>query len=337
AQRITARFHLTPLDAAGTADYLRHRFRVAGGQHFPFDAGAVQRLHQRSGGIPRLVNVIAERALLAGYARDRATIDAALVEEAAREALPPAVGTPRRRGWALAAGAAALSVAVAALAAFWPGRAPVPAPAGDPVASPVDAARVHAAAPGADAPGDAVRPGGDAPGGTATAATAVDADALAARVAAASGPAAHAVAWQSLLAAWGLPDTPEDARAAAGCAPVLAPGTYCVRGSAHLDRITALGRPVLLQLESGAATAWARPLCRHLAFGRRSLAAPGTRRRGRGGRLAARPPRARGRGRRRCPRHPLRRRARRIGAPLPARARAGGGRRGGARNPVRAR
>lgn len=257
AQRITARFHLTPLDAAGTADYLRHRFRVAGGQHFPFDAGAVQRLHQRSGGIPRLVNVIAERALLAGYARDRATIDAALVEEAAREALPPAVGTPRRRGWALAAGAAALSVAVAALAAFWPGRAPVPAPAGDPVASPVDAARVDAAAPAADAPGDAVRPGGDAPGGTASAATAVDADALAARVAAASGPAAHAVAWQSLLAAWGLPDTPEDARAAAGCAPVLAPGTYCVRGSAHLDRITALGRPVLLQLESGAATAWA--------------------------------------------------------------------------------
>src|SRR5690606_6704319 len=75
ARRITARFHLPPLDAGGTAEYLRHRFRVAGGQHFPFDAGGVQRIHLRSGGIPRLVNVIAERALLAGYARDRAVID----------------------------------------------------------------------------------------------------------------------------------------------------------------------------------------------------------------------------------------------------------------------
>ena len=88
AQRITARFHLTPLDATGTAAYLRHRFRVAGGRHFPFDDAAIRRIHLRSGGIPRLVNVIAERALLAGYARDRSGIDAALVEEAAREALP---------------------------------------------------------------------------------------------------------------------------------------------------------------------------------------------------------------------------------------------------------
>ena len=123
AQRITARFHLTPLDAAGTADYLRHRFRVAGGQHFPFDAGAVQRIHARSGGIPRLVNVIAERSLLAGYARDRATLDAALVEEAAREALPPPArtdaGSRRRMLVAAGVGAAAVLAIALVLGAGW--------------------------------------------------------------------------------------------------------------------------------------------------------------------------------------------------------------------------
>ena len=69
AQRITARYHLVPLDAAGTEAYLRHRISSAGGVRFPFAADGVQRLHRRSGGVPRLINIIAERALLGGYAR----------------------------------------------------------------------------------------------------------------------------------------------------------------------------------------------------------------------------------------------------------------------------
>jgi len=62
AQRITARFHLTPLDAEETEAYLRHRFAVAGGQRFPFTKLAVKRIHAHSGGVPRLVNIIAERS-----------------------------------------------------------------------------------------------------------------------------------------------------------------------------------------------------------------------------------------------------------------------------------
>src|SRR5690606_17452192 len=99
------------------------------GRHFPFDDAAIRRIHLRSGGIPRLVNVIAERALLAGYARDRSGIDAALVEEAAREALPPGArpdgpdgrGGRGRRGLLLAAGGAAAAAALVAAAALWPG------------------------------------------------------------------------------------------------------------------------------------------------------------------------------------------------------------------------
>src|SRR5690606_6472520 len=96
AQRITARFHLTPLDPGETAEYLRHRFRIAGGTRFPFDRRATRRIHAKAGGVPRLVNVVAERALLAGYAHDLPVIDARTVERAAREVLQ---ATPRRPLW----------------------------------------------------------------------------------------------------------------------------------------------------------------------------------------------------------------------------------------------
>ena len=89
AQRITARYHLVPLDTAGTEAYLRHRIASAGGVRFPFAADAVQRLHRRSGGVPRLINIVAERALLGGYAHDLLSIDARTVDRAADEALPP--------------------------------------------------------------------------------------------------------------------------------------------------------------------------------------------------------------------------------------------------------
>ena len=114
AQRITARYHLTPLNAKETGEYLRHRWRVAGGQKFPFEAKAVQRMHQRAGGVPRLLIVIAERALLAGYARDATAIDAKLIDAAADEVLPP---TMKRRWWPWIA--AAVGIVVIALLALW--------------------------------------------------------------------------------------------------------------------------------------------------------------------------------------------------------------------------
>jgi len=97
AQRITARFHLTPLQPADSNEYLRHRIGVAGGSVFPFEDSAVRRLHSLSGGVPRLLNVLGERALLAGYVHGKPRVDAALVELAAAEVLPPDVH--RGRGW----------------------------------------------------------------------------------------------------------------------------------------------------------------------------------------------------------------------------------------------
>lgn len=114
AQRITARYHLAPLDEVGTADYIRHRLEVAGGAgKVGFTRGALSAVHRLSGGIPRLVNLVCDRALLAGYVRGTRTIEGPMVRQAAREVR----GRPSpawRRPVALA-GTAAMAAATVAI------------------------------------------------------------------------------------------------------------------------------------------------------------------------------------------------------------------------------
>ena len=74
AQRITARYHLTPLDVDETEAYLRHRLAVAGSTRFPFTKLAVRKIHEHANGVPRLINVVTDRALVGGYAQDLAQI-----------------------------------------------------------------------------------------------------------------------------------------------------------------------------------------------------------------------------------------------------------------------
>ncbi len=84
-QRITARYHLQPLNETETAAYVRHRIAVAGGKRNPFNSDALRALFRHSGGVPRLINIIADRALLAAYAKDQPEIGMAMVAAAARE------------------------------------------------------------------------------------------------------------------------------------------------------------------------------------------------------------------------------------------------------------
>jgi len=95
AQRITGRFHLEPLSRTDTSAYVRHRMRVAGAQHEVFSASALRELYRNSGGIPRLINVIADRALLAAYTLSSPKISGRLVKRAAAEVF----GSARRRWW----------------------------------------------------------------------------------------------------------------------------------------------------------------------------------------------------------------------------------------------
>ncbi len=241
AQRITARYHLTPLDAGETDRYLRHRYGVGGGQHFPFTPRAVQRIHAHSGGVPRLTNVVAERALLAGYARDQTLLDERVIDQAAKEALAPATPRLSKRQLLLAAGGIAAIALLVLLLRLQPASAPeAPAPVST-------AAMAATAGPVKQAP-------------TPT----LDGDAFAQRVRAAGntplqassiGRASPAL-WQQLLALWQAGDE-TDAANAAGCALMLAPGLYCVRGRGRLDKLATLGRPALLRLRVDDREAWA--------------------------------------------------------------------------------
>jgi general secretion pathway protein A len=86
AQRVSARYHLGTLSHQETEEYVRHRVRVAEGQgKVAFTGSALAAIHRLSGGVPRLINLVCDRALLAGYVQGTRTIDGKMVRRAARE------------------------------------------------------------------------------------------------------------------------------------------------------------------------------------------------------------------------------------------------------------
>ena len=114
-QRITARFHLTPLSKEETAAYIRHRLQVVGFKGELFTSGAVSIVHQLSGGVPRLVNNICERSMMGAYGENVHRIDKNLVRKAAGEVLQPTEKFQPMQwvaGGAIAAGAAALLLSI---------------------------------------------------------------------------------------------------------------------------------------------------------------------------------------------------------------------------------
>lgn len=80
AQRIAVSFHLRPLSEAETAAYIEHRLRHAGGHGALFSPQACQRIYRESGGIPRLINVLCDMALVYGYAEQATQIGGDLVQ-----------------------------------------------------------------------------------------------------------------------------------------------------------------------------------------------------------------------------------------------------------------
>jgi general secretion pathway protein A len=142
AQRVTARFHLTPLDRGETEAYVKHRLGVAGGEgKVMFTADALNAVHQAAGGVPRLINLVCDRALLAGYVQGSREITQAMVRQAAREAI--AGGAAPRSRWrrALPVAAAITGLVLAALAGaavarLSAGTAPAPVAAATPAPAP---------------------------------------------------------------------------------------------------------------------------------------------------------------------------------------------------------
>src|SRR5918993_3115602 len=143
-QRITVSYHLPPLDAEETFNYINHRLRHAAlGTPMAFPRAATDLIHARSGGVPRIINVICDATLVFGYAEERRSFDARVILEVLDElettgVLPRASAIPMaRREPAVPAPAAVPAPTAASTPA--PVRAPTPAPASAPSPAPAPA------------------------------------------------------------------------------------------------------------------------------------------------------------------------------------------------------
>jgi general secretion pathway protein A len=119
AQRITARYHLVPFSRRETFDYIAHRIEVAGGSPRVFSPKACAEVYRQSKGVPRLINVFCDRALLGAYVQEQTGVDIATARRAIGEVR--GVPAPRigRRVFVASAG-----LCVTAAVSFWLYRNP---------------------------------------------------------------------------------------------------------------------------------------------------------------------------------------------------------------------
>ena len=263
AQRVIARYHLGALTEAETAQYLRHRLGVAGlATANPFSRRAMRRIHQRSRGVPRRINLLADRALLGAYADGLARVDRRIVDKAAAEVFGPSERLQwlhRMAPWGIGVGAGAV---LAAAATLWITRDVRPAAADRgnaataPAASAASAAAAGPGRSGASANAGALSRTATATA-TASAAAAAGIDAKPVFISAADLSTRFAAplrreadAWRELAPLWpvGGPDPAADP-----CASRASSNWLCFKSSsAGLALIRQLDRPGILTLRDDA-------------------------------------------------------------------------------------
>lgn len=227
SQRIVARYHLGPLQRDEIAPYIRHRLSVAGSLLDLFPPAVMRLLFACSGGVPRKLNVLCDRALLGCYAQGKPHVDRATVRQAAREVFNSSPVRPWHK-LALASGALLSTVAVAAVLFYGAQPAGQRAPA---QAAPTG---TRTTPPLTTAP---ARPAASAPHAAALAR--LPAPLPAAEV-------AQALAYRSLLGQWRIPAPVSDEAGACQQAELF--GARCLSGSGDLDTLRRLNLPAVLQL-----------------------------------------------------------------------------------------
>ena len=248
AQRITGRYHLNPLSASETAGYVKHRMRIAGATAEVFTPAALREVHRLSGGIPRVINVICDRALLGAFTQEDHRAGTGLVRQAASEVY----GRPVPAPWLKWATAAAVAAALALVAVgLWtystnrPSPTPGPAPSG------------AAAAPLAAEP-DAAPPSDQALAPVAAGATPAATPAPVPEAAAAAAPVpldellvrhgndtTTEAALRKLFTLWGSVYDPAAGR---GCDQATRQGLECLFQKGSWAQLRTLNRPAILTL-----------------------------------------------------------------------------------------
>jgi general secretion pathway protein A len=226
SQRIVARCHLGPLTKPEVAAYVRHRLEISGAQRQLFPARLMGRLYRLSGGVPRVINVLCDRALLGAYVQGKERIDGPTLAQAAREVFHQPTqwrGLLRKVG----AGAVLLVGAALALAVYWKEQGePRPVAVQPAVAAPAAASLASAVA----APKPMPKPAAALPDTLEWPADLALAD-------------SRALADAALLRAWGAEYQGGDVcKQAAGLA------LRCYSARAGLDELRELNRPAVLLL-----------------------------------------------------------------------------------------
>jgi len=226
AQRIVARYHLGPLTRPEAAAYIQHRLEVSGAKRRLFPAALMGRIYRLSGGIPRIINVLCDRALLGAYVQGKERIDRTTLAQAAREVFPP----PLRRSSMLRPLTAILILVAGgamALAVYQPGQPDAKmATVHKTISGPIVSATPAKAAK----PAEETKPGAALP------------DALA-WPADEPRPHSKAMAYAALFRAWGVDYQGAGADA---CQQAAGLGLRCQTARGGLDELRQFNRPAVL-------------------------------------------------------------------------------------------
>jgi general secretion pathway protein A len=257
AQRITGRYHLDPLSRLETAAYVRHRMRVAGATADVFTRGALREIYNVTRGIPRVINIICDRALLGAYTQDLHQVPAALVRRAAAEVFDQELSP---RWMPLLIGGLAVAVLLGSAALLWrygserlmggqsgANASPAPpvsvAPASSTVAPTVAPSRSAAELTAVGSPLAAPAP--------APAAATAPAPTFAQILAMNRSGADTDSAFSQLFALWQAVYIPGKTD---GCSQALAQGLRCLMQRGSLAQLRMLNRPAILMLSDDAGT-----------------------------------------------------------------------------------
>jgi general secretion pathway protein A len=254
SQRITARYHLAPLNQEETLAYVKHRMRVAGAQRNPFRRSAMRVLFQRSGGVPRLINIIADRSLAGAYARESGSVTSSLVHAAANE-VQPSETRVRSSRWPLMIATASAAALVFMSLLMW--DSPVLdrfRPAGEGKSSAVILSDSdpgpEISAPEKVEPAERIEQPAqvmEEPPVGAYAADAAPATEPLARIEPVWLENQHRQVWQSIAELW--QDSVNASAIASACDGVPGTGYACLRDQGNWSRIQKLGLPVILVLQ----------------------------------------------------------------------------------------
>ncbi len=241
AQRITGRYHLNPLSEDESAGYVKHRMRVAGATAEVFTPSALREIHRLSGGIPRVINVICDRALLGAFTQEDHRAGAKLVRQAASEVYGRPVPAPWLKWTTAAAVAAALALVAVGVWTFTTQRAARTTDAiHDGSTAPAVAALPAATGPDA-APVDAI-PAAATATSPASAPTGVPLDLL---LVSHGNDTTTEAALGKLFALWGAMYEPARGR---GCDQAGRQGLECLFQKGSWAQLRALNRPAILTL-----------------------------------------------------------------------------------------